>query len=269
MQTTSGTGLQTPAAAPEPPQILSRDMGVSIAYRRFAGKSPGVMFFGGFRSDMTGTKAVALETACREAGRAFIRFDYRGHGESSGRFEDGTIGAWADDAIAVLDTLTTGPQILVGSSMGGWIMLLAALARPDRMRGLVGVASAPDFTEDLVWDRLNDDVRRTLRREGVWRQPSAYGDPVPITLRLIEEGRGHLLLGGSIPIKVPVRLLHGMRDLEVPWQTSQKLLEAMESEDVQLHLVKDGDHRLSRPQDLRLIESFVTDLARIPPPISR
>ncbi len=269
MQTTSGAGSKTPAAAREPPQILSRDLGVSIAYRRIEGESPGVMFFGGFRSDMTGAKAVVLEAACRAAGRAFIRFDYRGHGESSGRFEDGTVGDWAADAIAVLDTLTTGPQILVGSSMGGWIMLLAALARPDRVHGLVGVASAPDFTEDLVWARLNDDGRRTLQREGVWRQPSAYGDPLPITLSLIAEGRGHLLLRGSIPITAPVRLLHGMRDLEVPWQTSGKLLKAVESEDVQLHLVKDGDHRLSRPQDLQLIEAFVTELARIPSPLSR
>ena len=242
------------------PEILSRDGGVTIAYRRLDGKSPGVMFLGGFNSDMQGTKAVELERYCRAAGRAYVRFDYRGHGESSGDFADGTIGDWASDAIAVLDACAEGPQILVGSSMGGWMMLLAALARPQLVAGLVGIAAAPDFTEDLIWDHVGDEVRETLRRDGVWHQPSAYGEPYTITLRLIEEGREHLLLRRPIPIHCPVRLLHGMRDDSVPWMTSSRIADGLLSEDVRVFLVKDGDHRLSRDQDIARLKLTVDDL---------
>ncbi|MBM3571386.1 MAG: alpha/beta hydrolase, partial [Alphaproteobacteria bacterium] len=179
------------------PGIISRADGATIAYRKLAGARPGVMFLGGFKSDMTGTKALALEEFCRRRGRAYLRFDYRGHGASSGRFEDGTIGAWTDDAMACLDQLTEGPQVLVGSSMGGWIMLLTALRRPTRVQGLVGIAAAPDFTEDPMWGSMTPAERATLIAQGVIEQPSSYGEaPYRITRRLIDEGRHHLLLRG-------------------------------------------------------------------------
>ena len=215
-----------------PPEILARDGGATIAYRRLDGKTPGVMFLGGFMSDMQGTKAAELERYCRAAGRAFVRFDYRGHGESSGEFADGTIGTWADDAIAVLDSCTDGPQVLVGSSMGGWIMLLTALARPDRVAGLIGIAAAPEYDDG----------------------------PYSITLKLIEEGRDHLLLRRPIALHCPVRLLQGMRDESVPWMTTSRIAEKILSEDVRIFLVKDGDHRLSRDQDISRLKLTLDDL---------
>ncbi len=202
-------------------------------------------------SDMTGSKALSLESFARERGQAFLRFDYQGHGASTGRFDDGTIGSWTADAVAALDALTEGPQVLVGSSMGGWIMLLAALARPQRIAGLLGIAAAPDFTENLMWQAYPQEVRDTLRREGVYREPSDYGDePYTITMRLIEEGREHLLLREAIPIACPVRLIHGVADPDVPWQTSIRLAKQLESADVEVTLVKSGGHRLSEPEDL-------------------
>ena len=240
---------------------LTREDGVTIAYRRTPGRTPGVVFLGGFRSDMGGTKALALEAHCRAAGRAYARLDYRGHGESAGRFEDGTIGLWAGDAIAVLDAATEGPQILVGSSMGGWIMLLAALARPGRVAGLVGIAAAPDFTEDLIWDQYSDTQRAAILRDGVIIEPSDY-DPngYPITRGLIEDGRKHLLLRAPIELGCPVRLLHGMRDPDVPWQTALRIAERLTSDDVTVTLIKDGDHRLSRDQDIARICAAVDEL---------
>lgn len=246
-----------------PPLFLTRDEGGRIASRSTPGKAPGVMFLGGFKSDMTGTKAIALEAHCRAAGRAFVRFDYAGHGESSGRFEEGTIGRWAADAIAVLDRVAQGPQVLVGSSMGGWIMLLAALARPGRVAGLVGVAAAPDFTEDLMWARLSEEARGRLMAEGVYHNPAEHGeDPYPITRALIEEGREHLLLRGAIGIDCPVRLIHGMADEDVPWEVSLRLCEALRSGDVSLALVKGGDHRLSGPGDIERLTATIGALCR-------
>jgi pimeloyl-ACP methyl ester carboxylesterase len=237
-----------PSGAPE---RLNRPDGSAIAYHRTPGSAPGIVFLGGFMSDMTGSKALSLESLARQQGRAFLRFDYQGHGASTGRFEDGTIGSWTADAVAALDALTEGPQVLVGSSMGGWIMLLTALARPQRIAGLLGIAAAPDFTEDLMWDAYPQGVRDTLRREGVYREPSDYGDePYTITMRLIDEGRKHLLLREAIPITCPVRLIHGMADPDVPWQTSIRLAERLESGDVEVTLVKSGGHRLSEPEDL-------------------
>ena len=212
-------------------------------------------------SDMTGTKAMALESWAKDAGRAFLRFDYQGHGASSGRFEEGTIGLWAEDAIAALDALTEGPQILVGSSMGGWIMLLTALARPERVAALVGIAAAPDFTEDLMWPAFDEETRATLQREGVIHQPSDYGDePYTITLKLIEEARQHLLLRSPISIPCPVRLIQGMADADVPWQTALRLAEALETSDVEVQLVKAGDHRLSTAEDLARLTTTVEAL---------
>jgi len=202
-------------------------------------------------SDMTGTKAVALEGLCRSQGRAFTRFDYSGHGQSGGAFTEGTIGAWTADALAVLDAVTAGPQVLVGSSMGGWIMTLVALARPARIAGLVGVAAAPDFTEDLLWPQTTDAQKAALERDGVYELPSDYGErPYPITKALIEDGRRHLVLRGEIAIHCPIALVHGMKDAEVPFETSIKLARRLASNDVTVTLVKDGDHRMSEPAHL-------------------
>jgi pimeloyl-ACP methyl ester carboxylesterase len=221
-----------------------------------------LVFLGGFMSDMTGTKACALEAFARERGQAFLRFDYAGHGASSGAFADGTIGRWAEDAVAALDALSGGPQILIGSSMGGWIMLLAALARPERVAGLVGIAPAPDFTEDLIWAGAGPEARSAWERDGVYHEPSDYGEePYPITLRLIEEGRQHLLLRGPIALACPVRLIHGMRDADVPWETSLRLAGALESHDVEVTLVKDGDHRMSEPPDLARLFAAIARLS--------
>ncbi len=253
------TRLRAPDRAPG---FLDCADGTRLAYRRVKGEAPGVVFFGGFRSDMTGTKAAALEAACVDWGRAFVRFDYFGHGESGGAFTDGTIGRWREDALHVLDELTYGPQVLVGSSMGGWIMLLAALARPARAHALVGIAAAPDFTHDLMWAEFPEAIRETLRREGVYLEPSAYDEePAPITMKLIEDGRAHLLLGGEIALPCPVRLIHGMNDPDVPWRHCLKLLERIESPDAALTLIKNGDHRLSEPDDiarmLRVVEGVL------------
>ena len=259
-------------------QYLERPDGARLANCRSpateGGKHlPGLVFLGGFVSDMTGSKALALKAFARRRGQAFLRFDYQGHGRSSGRFEDGTIGTWAEDAVAVLDQLTEGPQILVGSSMGGWIMALAALARPERVAALVGIAAAPDFTEDLLWASYPQEVREQLERHGVYEQASDYDNkPYRITRALIEDGRNHLLLRAPIPITCPVRLIHGTADEDVPWQVSLKLCQQLQSGDVALTLVKDGDHRLSGPRDLsRLgatIERLCGDLQSVTTPES-
>ena len=240
------------------PQYLEQREGTLLAFCRTDGTLPEVVFLGGFRSDMTGAKALRLEEHCRGEGRAFTRFDYRGHGASSGRFEDGAVGDWLADTSAVLDRVVAGrPCVLVGSSMGGWLALLAALARPGQVRGLVGIAAAPDFTEELVRARLSPEQAEALARDGLFLAPSTYGDPVPITRRLLEDGADHLLLEGTIPLRIPVHLLHGQEDPDVPWQTSLRLAARLESGAVTVELVKDGDHRLSREEDLRRITAAV------------
>lgn len=254
---------------PAQPRTLARPDGSTIAYHRLdAGPDaeargwPGVIFLGGFASDMTGTKATALEEFCAGRGQAFIRFDYTGHGQSSGDFRDGTIGRWMQDALAVIDSLTATPQILVGSSMGGWIALLCARARPTRIAALVGIAAAPDFTEDLMWERFDADDRANLLRDGVIEQTTQYGPtPYPITLKLIEDGRRHLLLRAPIAIEQPVRLLHGMADPDVPWRTALAITDRLTGTDVAVTLIKDGDHRLSRPQDLERILAAIAELS--------
>lgn len=234
--------------------------GTRLAYRRLAGNGPGIMFLGGFKSDMTGTKAEALSAWCQEQRQAFCRFDYMGHGASGGAFTDGTIGRWAADAATVLDNLTSGPQLLVGSSMGGWIAALLARAQPERVHAMVGIAPAPDFTDELMWPQFTPAIRATIAREGVWIQPSAYSEGYPITRALIEDGKRQSVLGGPLPFRFPVRILQGMRDTEVPWKHALRFMEAIEGDDVRLTLVKDGDHRLSRPQDLALLTSTVSRL---------
>jgi pimeloyl-ACP methyl ester carboxylesterase len=235
--------------------ILARPDGTSTAYCYEKRQNPpGIVFLPGFRSDMGGTKATALAAHCRERNQTFLRFDYFGHGASSGDFREGSIGRWLEDALAVVDQLAEGPQVLVGSSMGGWIAFLAALARPARIAGLLCVAPAPDFTEDLVWNRLSQDQRRRLLSEGQLQTSSTYEpEPITITRKLVEEGRRHLLLRAPIRLSCPVRLLHGMRDNDVPYQTSLRLLPCLEGADVGLELIEDGEHRLSRPQDLQRI----------------
>jgi pimeloyl-ACP methyl ester carboxylesterase len=249
----------------EAPQFLDLP-GRRLAYRKRLATDrtrdcAGIIFLPGFRSDMAGTKATFLDDFCAARELGCVRFDYSGHGASSGRFEDGTIGAWAEDAIAVIDRATDGPLVLVGSSMGGWIMLLAALARPDRIAGLVGLAPAPDFTEALIWSRLSDEERDLLLRAGRIEQPSAYSEePTIVTRALIEEGRRHLLLSAPIGIGCPVRLLHGMADPDVPHRLSLDLAGRLVSNDVRVTLIKDGDHRLSRAEDLALLGDTIEAL---------
>ncbi|HVH80314.1 MAG TPA: alpha/beta hydrolase [Stellaceae bacterium] len=243
------------------PEILTRGDGATIAYRRLAGAAPGIVFLGGFRSDMSGNKALFLEDYCRRRRRAYVRFDYFAHGQSSGNFADGTISRWRDDAISVIDSLTEGPQILVGSSMGGWIMVLAALARPECIAALVGIAAAPDFTTDLLPKRLTEAQQRTLTEDGRIVLASPY-DPSGYlyTQALVGDGNRNLVLRGDLPLTCPVRLLHGMADDSVPWQQSLKLAEALTAADVTLTLVKDGDHRLSRDRDLARLATVLDEL---------
>ncbi len=250
------------------PERLSVGSGPSareIAFRRRAGDGPGVVWLGGFRSDMLATKAEALDAWAQANGRAFLRFDYSGHGESGGRFVDGTISAWLEDALAAIAQASDGPQILVGSSMGGWLALLAArrLAAEGRPpAGLVLVAPATDFTEVLMWPALDAAARQAIETDGVYLQPSAYSpEPVPITRALIEDGRRHLLLGGAIRTHAPVHILQGMRDPDVPWRHAMVLTEHLAEDPVVVTLIKDGDHRLSRPQDLDRLVAAVAGIA--------
>ena len=238
---------------------LDRGDGVELAWRRIAGRGPGVVFLGGFRSDMTGTKAEDLAAFCAGTGRAFLRFDYSGHGASGGAFEAGSIGRWAADAEAAIGALTEGPQVLVGSSMGGWISLLLARRRPERVAGFVGVAAAPDFTLRIE-AALTGEARAALEATGVWHRPSAYGEPYPITRGLLEDGRRQLVLDGPFPFDRPVRLLQGQRDPDVPWETALRIAETVTGGVVQVVLVKDGDHRLSRGQDLALLRRVVAEI---------
>lgn len=248
-----------------PHDTLERD-GAAIAYAHLPGQrgrgSPGLLFCPGFMSDMAGSKALALEAWATENGVACTRFDYQGHGGSSGRFEDGTIGQWADDAQAVLERVCAGPTVVVGSSMGGWIALLLARRRPDLVAGLIGVAAAPDFTEDLMWALFDDKTRRAVMEQGVWLRPSDYPeyDAQPITRKLIEDGRKHLIMHSPHPYAGPARLLHGQRDPDVPWELSLRIANHLASSDVRVTLVKDGDHRLSRPQDLALLLGAAAEL---------
>jgi len=241
-------------------QRLARPNGHELAYGRQDGDGPGVVFLGGFRSDMTGTKATALDAWAQKAGRAFVRFDYFGHGQSSGAWQDATITRWREDSLAVLDELTEGPQVLVGSSMGGWMALLTAMARPDRIKALVLIAPAADFTEALMWESFPLHVREAIETEGGWRAPSAYGEPYLITKALIEDGRQWSILNEPIPITCPVRILQGYADRDVPWTHALRTLEGLTSADVTLHLSKGGDHSLCGPDDLARLTAVIEAL---------
>jgi pimeloyl-ACP methyl ester carboxylesterase len=243
-------------------QRLTRPDGNTIAYAKTDGRGPTVVFLGGFRSDMTGTKAAALEAWAREVGRAYLRFDYFGHGQSSGRFEDGTIGCWLDDSLAAIDSLTAGKLVLVGSSMGGWMSLLAARARPQRLAGLVLIAAAPDFTERLLLKGLSPEDRARLERDGRLERPSQYSpEPSVFTWKLIEEGRHHLLLDKKLELPCPVHLLHGQSDPDVPWEYSLQIARHLEAPEVITTLVKGGDHRLSTPADIARLIATVEKLS--------
>jgi pimeloyl-ACP methyl ester carboxylesterase len=246
-----------------PSQYFTSQHGTKIAYNRLAGKGPGVVFMGGFMSDKEGGKALALEALCRAEGRAFIRFDYQGHGMSSGAFKDGTIGLWAKDAVAVIDALTEGPQILVGSSMGGWISLLAARARPARVKALVGIAAAPDFTVRMWNSEFSDATRAEVIENGFMQRPCDYGgDPYIITRALVEDGWRNRVIAGPLHLDIPVRLIQGTEDPDVPWQTAQKIANAITGDDVEIILVPGGDHRLSRDIDLKRLCRVVGELAK-------
>ena len=247
------------------------DVGASlartIAVRRRVGTSPGLFWLGGFASDMKGTKAVALDAWAATTGRGCVRFDYSGHGESGGAFADGTISRWLEESLAVFDRFCEGPQVVVGSSMGGWMALLLARELAKRstsrasLRGLVLIAPAPDFTEDLMWKAFPPEIKAQIEQTGVWLRPSAYGEAQPITKALIEDGRKHLVLGATIDTGCPVRILQGAKDPDVPWQHAFELTHRLPSEDVVLTMIQDGDHRLSRPQDISRLLATITELA--------
>jgi pimeloyl-ACP methyl ester carboxylesterase len=239
-----------------------------IAVRPRPGQTPGLFWLGGFKSDMNGTKAVAIDQWAATHGRACTRFDYSGHGESGGAFEHGTIGRWLEESLAVFTQFCAGPQVLVGSSMGGWLALLLArklLRHADAglkasVAGLVLIAPAVDFTEELMWKKFPAAVKRQLRETGIWMRPSQYSqEPYPITLRLIEEGREHLLLGATIEVGCPVRILQGVQDADVPWNHAVELVARFARDDVVLTLVKDGDHRLSRREDIDRLLTAVAE----------
>ena len=239
----------------------------SIAVRARAGSAPGLFWLSGFNSDMQGTKALALDAWAAEQVRACVRFDYSGHGISGGAFIDGTIGRWLEESTAVFDAFCDGPQVVIGSSMGGWMALLLAREIARRrgqgganLAGLVLIAPAPDFTEELMWKGFSPEVREAIETNGVWLRPSQYGEPYPITRALIEEGRSHLLLGSAIEVGCPVRILQGAQDPDVPWQHAFALAHRLPTDDVVLTMIQDGDHRLSRPQDIARMIAAVAEI---------
>jgi pimeloyl-ACP methyl ester carboxylesterase len=264
------TGLAANAPDPVLIQIGSPDATRPIAVRARSGGSPGLFWLGGFKSDMQGTKAIALDSWAAEHKRGCVRFDYSGHGESGGDFGDGTIGRWLEESVAVFEQFCTGPQVVIGSSMGGWMALLLAreLARREgqhkapraSLAGLVLIAPAPDFTEELMWKGFSPEIRRQIETTGVWLRPSEYGDPYPITRNLIEEGRKHLLLGSAIDVGCPVHILQGAQDPDVPWKHAFALAHRLPADDVVLTMIQDGDHRLSRPQDIARIIAAVAEI---------
>jgi pimeloyl-ACP methyl ester carboxylesterase len=267
----SDTSMTNSAAWDQEPAFI--EVGNDVAQRRIAvrarsGSAPGLFWLGGFNSDMKGTKALALDAWAAEQGRACVRFDYSGHGESGGALIEGTIGRWLEESLAVFEQFCSGPQVVIGSSMGGWMALLLAreIAKRDASRaslaGLVLIAPAPDFTEQLMWNGFSPEIQKEILTKGVWLRPSPYGDgaPYPITRALIEEGRNHLLLGSKIDVGCPVRILQGAQDPDVPWRHAFALAHRLPADDVVLTMIQDGDHRLSRPQDIARIIAAVAEM---------
>ncbi|XP_051895692.1 palmitoyl-protein thioesterase ABHD10, mitochondrial-like [Pristis pectinata] len=244
-------------------QFLSRLFSPRLAYRRISAQNPGVVFLSGYNSNMNGEKALALEAFCCSAGHSFIRFDYTGCGSSEGNFEDCLLGDWKNDVLTVLDNLTTGPQILVGSSMGGWLMLLVSLARPEKVAGMVGIATAADYFVSAL-RQLPPELRKEAEVKGQYKISSKYSATGDYTMKyaFVKEAEEHCLLQSSIPISCPMRLLHGMKDDVVPWQNSVRVAEQLESDDVDIILRKNGDHRLSQPDDLKLLVTVIDDLMK-------
>lgn len=240
--------------------FIDRGDGIRLAWAQLQGRGPTLVFLPGLRSDMQGSKAIALHAFCAERGHAMLRLDYSGHGASDGAFESGSIGEWASDALHIIKARTQGPILLVGSSMGGWIGLLLSRALGDRLAGYVGIAAAPDFTEDLMWPAFSEATRAKLLADGELRTPSAYGGEQIITRALIEDGRDNLVLRAPLPITCPIRLLQGQLDPDVPWRTALRIAEHVTGADVRVTLIKDGDHRLSRPQDIALLLSTLATL---------
>ena len=244
------------------PSILTTTSGRQIAYHQVAGTQPGVVFLGGFKSDMEGTKAVHLQEWAKANGRAFLRFDYSGHGQSSADFVDGCIGDWAQDAMDAIGTLTEGPQVLVGSSMGGWISLLVCRAMPSKVHGLVGIAAAPDFTEDSMWANFDEGQRKAILEDGQLNLPSEYSDePYIITKKLIEDGRNQLVLRSPLPLPFPVRFLQGTEDADVDQSVALRLLDHVSGEDVRLTLVKGANHSFSTPECLTMITDAIDQVS--------
>jgi pimeloyl-ACP methyl ester carboxylesterase len=241
------------------PSFLKRADGERLAYRFDKGRGPGIVWLGGFHSSMDGVKAQAVGAWARKSRHACLRFDYFGHGLSSGAFMDGTISRWRDDALAALDELTHGPQVLVASSMGGWIATLLAHQRPERIAAMLLIAPAPDFTEVLAWELMPPAIRKDVMEQGYWMRPSEYEEPYPITRALIEDGRRNFVLDKPLRLSFPVRILHGEADRDVPWEHGYRLLDVMLG-DVNFMLVKGADHRLSSPEHLKLIESGLESL---------
>ncbi len=242
------------------PHFFTTPQGRDIAYHQYEGAGPGVIFLGGLKSDMEGTKAVYLEAWARRTGRAFLRFDYSGHGQSSGRFEEGCIGDWAEDAFAAISHLTTGPQLLVGSSMGGWVSLLMAKRLPERIAGMVTIAAAPDFTEDSMWAGFSDAQKAEMAQTGQVALPSEYDEPYIITQRMIEDGRRQMVLRDPLELPFPVRFLQGTADVDVDMSVALRLLEHARGPDMRLTLVDGADHRFSDADCLALIEAAVEEV---------
>lgn len=235
------------------PKILITAQGRKIAYHQTLGEGEGVVFLGGFLSDMDGSKAIHLERWAKQRGRPFIRFDYSGHGQSSEEFTNGSIGEWAEDAFEVISHLTSGPQILVGSSMGGWIAFLMAKRIPKHIFGIIGIAAAPDFTEDIIWNRMDDMMRATLTRSNIVYIKNNYGEPYPITKKLIEDGRKNLVMHDPLNLSFPIRLFHGTADEDVKMDVPLNLIEHIKGPDIELTIVKNADHRFSSEKCLDLI----------------
>ena len=243
------------------PQFVISEENRKIAYHYHKGNDVSVVFCGGYMSDMEGTKAIYLENTCVKLGLSYLRFDYSGHGSSSEDFIDGTIGKWTEDALAVIDQVTKGPLLIIGSSMGGWIGLLICLARKDRLKAFIGIAPAPDFTRELMWDQYSQNIKDILKKDGVYLEPSEYSDePYKVSYNFITEGEDHILLNGPIEINCPVRLFHGLKDTSVPSEFSARIAAKVVSEDVIISYNKSGDHRLSTVENLSRLKLALIEL---------